>query len=177
MAAEKTPVAPSSAGEKVTIACKIAVAWLELELSNIREVSENTQTGPRTIKMGFRTGEIVRIRGTAYPVGQTPVGFPAKPEMANGYALTHNVSKDFWEKWLSQHQKDPMIMNRMIFAQASAERVRDETKDYKELASGLEPMNPKGDPRSPKSNDPNLTEYGTEEGFAKKLSSLTVEQV
>lgn len=163
-------VKSATSGDTVTVACKIAVPFLDLELSEMREVSENTQTGPRTIKQGFRTGEVVRIRGTAYPSGQPPAGFYARPELIAGYSLTHNVSKDFWDKWVAQHAKDAMVRNHMIFASPRADTIQGMATEFKGLTSGLEPLDPKKDARAPQPLDPALTGAGTEERFGKRFA-------
>ena len=138
---------------KVTIACKIAVPWFSLQLCEEREVAENTQTGPRTIKQWFRTGDVVRVRGTAYPAGTAPEGYPAKPPMSGGYALTHGVDKDFWEAWVRQHAKAPYVLSGMIMAYEKPDSIAGATRERAGELSGLEPLDPKGDQRVPRSTN------------------------
>lgn len=130
----------SRAGAKVTIACKVGVAWVDLQLCDKREFTENTQTGPRLINKWVRVGRIVRIRGTAYPRGEAPEGFPEKPQMVGGYALTHNVDAEFWDKWLDQNGRSPMVLSGMIFASERIDEVKGMALEHKDELSGLEPI-------------------------------------
>lgn len=152
----------SRSSSTVTVACKVAVAWIDLELCEERTVSENTQTGPRDIKVWARTGRMVRIRGTAYPRGEPPEGFPDKPSMASGCALTAGVPRDFWEQWSHQHRLSPLIKNGMIFADENLAEVKAIAAEQKGKLSGLEPVarNKDGitDPRIPRSSNKAISE-------------------
>lgn len=151
-------MAPKRSGEKVTVACKIGVAWIQLQLCQPKQVDEVTQTGIRTVTQWFRTGNIVRVRGTSYPRGTVPEGFIDRPEMIGGYALTHNVDREFYEQWKKQNSKSDMVLNDMIFA-APRDQIKGYCLERKSLLSGLEPLmqakkiNGKlvQDPRAPRS--------------------------
>lgn len=136
----KPTTQPARAREVVTIACKIGVAWFDLEICKEQIVSENTQTGPRDIKQWARTGQVIRVRGTAYPRGEPPEGFPARPEMVAGCALTHNVDKSLWDAWVKQHAKAPYVESGMIFAYTAASDVKERAAELKNEVSGLEPV-------------------------------------
>lgn len=166
-------------GGTVSVACKIGVAWFDLQLCEAKEVQENTQTGPRTITQWVRSGKIVRVRGTSYPRGTPPEGFPAKPEMVGGYALTHNVSKEFYEAWEKQHAKAPYVINEMIFA-ADPSRIRAMCSERHQLKSGLEPVIPSmkdgtgkiiTDPRVPRSTRQDVIGIETEDSRAAKMGA------
>lgn len=133
-------IQPAKSGAKVTIACKMHVPWFDLELCAPQEKYENTQTGPRKITEWARTGQIVRVRGTAYPVGQAPEGFGEKPRMIEGAALTPGVSKDFWDQWKDQHKHAPYVINRMIFACETEDQLAGIAKELRDVKSGLEPI-------------------------------------
>ena len=124
----------------VTIACKIGLPWIDLQVCEEREVSENTQTGPRTIKQLAKTCTIVSILGTAYPACIVPEGFPDRPQMVLGYALTPNVPRDFWEIWSKQHAKSPYVASGMMFAFDRIEDIKARAADHKGDISGLEPI-------------------------------------
>jgi len=153
----------ATAGAKVTVACKIGVAWFDLQLCEQRIVMENTQTGPREVKQFARTGNIVRIRGTSYPRGTPPIGFPERPAMINGYALTPGVDKDFWTKWLEQNARAPYVLSGMIMAFENVDAMKGKTRDVTDL-SGLEPVKPDNDPRMPLPSLKGLEGLQTEEG-------------
>lgn len=140
--ASEADVRPTNkAGGTVTVGCKVALAWIDLQLCELQEKYENTQSGPRLVKESVRVGGIVRIRGTAFPRGEKPDGFPERPEMASGAALTHGVSADFWGRWVKQNERSPMVISGMIFAHAKAEDARARAKEFAGQLSGLEPVN------------------------------------
>ena len=124
----------------VTVACKIGVAWLDLQLCEERDIYENTQTGPRQIKQWVKTGQIIRVRGTAYPRGQAPDGFPDKPEMSEGYALTPNVPREFWEQWVAQNKRAPYVQSGMLFAHGAVGDIKSHAADHRTDLSGIEPI-------------------------------------
>lgn len=160
---------PQSAGAKVTIACKLGIAWVDLQLSLMVEKEQQTQTGIRMVKEAVRTGRIVRIRGTAYPRGTTPDGFPARPVIIGGAAMNPGVDKDFWDEWKDQNRLNPLVINGMIFAHESEEQVFGRAREEVSNVSGLEPINPRDDARMPRSTRRGeLDDIETEEGRARK---------
>ncbi len=161
----------ATAGSKVTVACKIGVPWFALQLCEKREVMENTQTGPRKVTEYARTGNIVHIRGTSYPRGTPPVGFPEKPQIINGYALTKNVDKDFWDKWYEQNKKAPYVVSGMIMAHETIDAVRGSTSDHNGHMSGLEPMRPDNDPRVPRPTNSAITGIETEDSRKGRIAA------
>jgi hypothetical protein len=165
----------ATAGAKVTVACKIGVPYFDLQLCEMQEVQENTQTGPRTIKQWVRVGDVVRVRGTAYPRGTPPEGFPAKPQMFNGFALTHGVSKDFWDAWVKQQAKAPYVISGMITAHESIEHVRGHAKERVGQLSGLEPLRPDKDARVPRSTNASISAVETEDSRKAKVAMAAME--
>lgn len=143
--------APQSAGAKVTVGCKLGIAWYDIQLCRIDEKFEQNLQGGRTVKEATRIGNVVRIRGTAYPRGTPPAGFYPPPEMVNGAALTRGVDKEWFDTWLKQHERDPIVINKMIFAAETDDAVRGISAEVAKILSGLEPVNPSGDARGPKS--------------------------
>lgn len=163
---------PKSSGGKVIVALKLGVAYFDIQLSRLKDVQENTQTGPRTVKQAERYGPVVRLRGTAYPRGTPPVGFPEKPTIIGGAALNPNVDADFWEAWVEQHRLDPLVVNGLIFAHKDISHVQGRAAEEKANLSGLEPVNPLGDPRSPRSTRADVTNIETEESKVGNMKML-----
>jgi hypothetical protein len=124
----------------VTVACKIGVPWIDFQVCTSEIVKENTQTGPRDVIEWQKTGRVIRIRGTAYPRGEAPEGFPDKPTMIAGCALTHNVPRAEWEEIAKQHAKAPYFENNLIFAYERIEDVQAKAKEHASELSGLEPL-------------------------------------
>lgn len=150
----------SSGGAKVMVGFKVGVPFVDLQLSRLIEVDEQTQTGLRRTKIPERFGPVVRIRGTAYPRGIVPKGFPPPPEMESGAAITRNVDKDFMVEWTKLNRLNPIVQNKMIFFAENEQDFRSMARELAGLASGFEPLNPadKRDPRLPKPTNKDLTE-------------------
>lgn len=164
---------PSQAGAKVTVGCKLGVAYFDIQLCKIEDKFEQNMQGGRTIKEATRIGPKVRLRGTAYPRGQVPDGFPDRPRIIGGAAMNPNVDKSFWDAWLEQNRLNPLVQNGMIFAHEDDAYVAGQAKETSGLLSGLEPLDPKNlkkDPRIPRSTRTELTNIETEEARAKKAS-------
>ena len=164
-------VKPKSSGEKVTVACKLGVAYYDIYLCREETVSENTQTGPRDVTRYVPIRDnTVRLRGTAYPRGTVPDGFPDRPLIVGGAAMNPGIDKDWFDHWLDQNKKNPLVMNRIIFAHTSLDHVKGEAKELAGVSSGMDPINPKGDPRMPKSTNAAVSNIETEESRASKLA-------
>lgn len=156
---------PSSAGAKVTVACKVPLGVV-IHVDEWTERLVETPGGSKTIREARAGSERVTIQGPAYPNGQPPEGFREKPPIVGGFALTHGIDKDFWDKWWeanADERCDPekmehrngcrctmIVKSRMIFAYEAIEDTRSAAKEAKDLHSGLEPLRPDGDYRSPR---------------------------
>lgn len=166
------PVAGPSKGRTVVVACKLGVAWFSIQYCEIVEKFEQNMQGGRTVKEANRVGPVVQLRGTAYPRGTVPEGFPPPPIMVGGAALNYGIDAEFFEKWLKQNEKNPLVMNKMIFAHESEDRVRGEAKELSGFLSGLDPVNPKKDDRIPRSTrKAEISEIEPEETRAKKAAN------
>lgn len=148
-----------SAGGKVLVGFKVGIAYFDMQLSKLEEQDEQTQTGIRRVKVPVRFGPVVRVRGTAYPRGQAPEGFPERPEIIHGATMNRDVDRDFMVAWLELNKLNPIVTNRMIFI---AENEADFRAIAAELAgerSGFEPLDPrsKNDPRMPKPTNKDLS--------------------
>lgn len=133
----------------VTVASKLP---MDLDLQLCRETTARVtgQYGSVTEQINLPFGPVVTIRGTAYPAGTPPKGFPRPPHMISaGYALTHNVDADFWDRWIQQNSATDMVVNGMIKAHSDLDHLEGEAEEFKDRNSGMEPMNPEGDRRSP----------------------------
>jgi hypothetical protein len=138
------PQAPAVRTEKlparVTVACKIHVATFRLDLCVAMQVEQQGQNGPKTVTEFHRTGRFHVIAGMAYPAGNPPEGFPPRPQIVNGYALTHDIPGDFWREWVKQHSRAPYVLSGMIKAYETIGDVKAATDDHKAEISGLEPV-------------------------------------
>ena len=106
-------VKPKSSGEKVTVACKLGVAYYDIYLCREETVSENTQTGPRDVTRYVPIRDnTVRLRGTAYPRGTVPDGFPDRPLIVGGAAMNPGIDKDWFDHWLDHGRLNSDGLNR-----------------------------------------------------------------
>jgi hypothetical protein len=66
-----------------------------------------------------------------------------------GYALTFGVPRDFWERWLKDNEKSPIVLGKHVFAASTTSRAVGQAKEYRELKSGFQGLNQAGDYRVP----------------------------
>ena len=142
---------PQRSGATVTVGCKLGIAYYDIQLTKMERKFEQNMQGGREVTEGTRWGKVVRLRGTAYPRGTPPEGFPAPPLIVGGAALNPGIDKDFWDEWVEQRKLDPLVVNGMIFAFESHDHAVGHAKETAEIQSGLEPINPKKDKRMPRS--------------------------
>lgn len=153
---------PASSGGKVTVACKLGIATIDIQLCKMEEKFQQNMQGGRMVTEASRIGPVVRLRGTSYPRGTPPAGFPAPPEIVDGAALNHGIDKDFWDEWVKQNHLNPYVMNRMIFAHESRDHVVGLARELKDQKSGLDPLDPKSkDPRLPRSTREEISDPET----------------
>lgn len=142
---------PQHAGDKVVVGCKLGIAYYDLQLQKPEEKFEQNMSGGRKVTEWTRLGGVIRIRGTAYPRGTPPKGFPAPPMVVDGAALNFGIDQDFMEEWLKQNKLNPVVMNGMVFIAKDIDAAQGIARDAVKVLSGLDPVNPEGDPRLPRS--------------------------
>jgi len=136
---------PSSAGAKVVVACKLPNG-LVLHLDEMIEKTFPTPTGGTfTVKEAVRRPETVRVYGNAVPHGTIPDYL-----IVGGYALTPDVDKDFFDAWLAQNKSTMVVSNGLIFAYERSGDAADVAREKRSIRSGLEPLTPDSDPRTPR---------------------------
>lgn len=140
-------IKPGSAGAKVIVACKIGIAFLDLQVFRKVAKMQDTQTGPRKVEEYVREPSIVRVRGTAYPRGTVPPGYPERPEMWHGYALTRGVDKEFWDLYEEQNRNSPYVKNDLLFACENENDVRARALSGRDVKSSIDPITGDTDPR------------------------------
>lgn len=129
-------------GGTVTVACKVP-GGLRLRLFEMVDALETIPgVGQRTAKMAQPVGEQVVINGPAHPVNRAPLH-----EINGGYAMTFGVPKDFFNEWMRQNKDSAMVKNRLIFAHENTDHARGQAREQAEIRTGIEGINPDGDPR------------------------------
>ena len=132
----------------VTVACKLPMGIV------IREEVERTEKelvmggGVRDVKVYRPTGKMATIRGCSIPVQRDPNA--DYPPIVGGAALTFGVDADLWAKWFASNKESDLVRNGLVYAHEKQEMVRGHAKEHAAQKSGLEPLNPAGDPRQPR---------------------------
>lgn len=127
----------------VTVACKLPNG-LRLRVFKPTTVSEPVMGGgTKEVTRYDQDGADVVVRGTATPAGVALVN------SLSGYALT-TIDADFWAKWKEQNKDHDAVKNGLIFASAKPDEVKGVAKECEKVRSGLEPLSPKDDPRTPR---------------------------
>ena len=135
--ADQSQAQPRSyAGQKVTVGCKLPHG-LVLHIDQMVEVQQLTSgNGYRTVQESQQVGETITLNGNAVPFGVLP-----EYQIIAGYALTHNVDKDFWEAWLEQNKNSMIVRNKLVYGYDQADAAVSHAREMKETRSGLEPLN------------------------------------
>lgn len=158
-AAHGEDLKPQYAGAKVIVGCKLGVSWFSLQLMKMEKKFEQNMQGGRDVTEATRVGPVVRIRGTAYPRGTPPKGFPPAPLIIEGAAMNPGIDRDFMVEWMKQNEKNPVVINKMVFIAGTDDEARGIAKDVSGIVSGLDPLDPAGkDKRITKSTRPEVSD-------------------
>lgn len=152
MSAAEGKVERGQAGAKVTVASKLPMAIiLQNYRPETREFKHQGSVWNETVHVNDG-GPFAVIAGTAYPNGPAPDGMelPERPQMIAGYAITNNIDKDKWDRWLEANKSTPMVKNKLVFAYPTIDGVRGVAKENRDVTSGLQALNPTDDKRLPK---------------------------
>jgi hypothetical protein len=142
------------AADTVVVACKMPNGLI-LRLMHKTTVQEPQPGGGFRDQVVMRaTGEEVTLAGYGAEAGKSPKAIVTD----EGYALTFDVPKPFWDMWLEQNQELEVVRNRLVFAHSSVNSARAESRDHAKTRNGLEPLALKNDPRSPRSPRRELSE-------------------
>lgn len=175
---QTAPAAPAVHVERfsrpyVVVGCKIDIAGLELQLCREERRMEDTQTGAREVRVFAKDGAKYWVNGTAYPRGTPPPGFPEKPDMREGYALTRDIPTEFWRAWVQQNAKTHFVTTGMIVAFDDDASVRDFAREHRDIQSGLQPVMPDNDKRIPRPLNAAVSRPVTETSRVASVSRIT----
>lgn len=121
----------------VTVACKLPNGlWLQLHRAQ-RITVPVLGGGTRDETQFMREGNRYRVYGNSHPQNKAPMC-----EIVAGFALTHNIPKDFWDKWLDQNSESEIVKKSIIFGYAGRENIDAASKDHEKVKSGFERMDP-----------------------------------
>ena len=132
----------SSTGSTVTVALK-APHGLKLRLFEFKETEVAVLGGGlKSQKEAFPIDGEVVLNGTSMKKEDAPHCL-----IIDGFALTPNVNKEFFDKWMTQNKDHHIVKNGLIFACASQHDAQDQANARVALKSGLEPLDPESLPR------------------------------
>ena len=109
--------------------------------------------GMREVKEAVQTGEVFKINGNAAPYAQPLLDAEGNPiQLEQSFAITRDVPKDFWDRWLEQNKDTPMVKHGLIFAAPAAKplELRAAAKAHRDNRHGLEPIDTHPDAKDPR---------------------------
>jgi hypothetical protein len=136
----------ATTGDTVTVACKLPHGVI-LRVFEWEEFDEPMRDG--TIRRGRRGRPIddqqFTIRGTW--VGSAGQAYHAHNSavaelLPGGFALTQGVPKELWDLWHEQNRHSALVKNKIIFAHATHTTMQTEAAGFRDVKSGLEPLDP-----------------------------------
>jgi hypothetical protein len=120
-------------GTTVTVASKLPHGLI---LQNSRPIMDGEK-----VLTWVKEGPEVVIKGAATRVGEV-IG----KEIAGGFALTHGVDAEFFAAWIAHHAEFPAVKEGLIFAYEKPNAAASQAKEFAELKSGFEPVDPENLP-------------------------------
>jgi len=154
--ARAAPVGASRTGATVTVACKLPSGLIIRGMRADVRLVPVLGGGHREEKFWKEDGRRVEILGNARPQGGS-----FKTRVVGGYALTHGVPRDLWDQWLEANEDQPMVKNGLIMACGSVEDAAEFGRENRGIKSGLERLDPNGDPRRPRPLMEHVAEIAT----------------
>lgn len=121
----------------VTVCCKMPHGMLLRMFQQIDRVEPVLGGGMRTFQINEAVGEPVHILGNAVGFGVVP-----RYQIVGGYAMTSNVNRDFFERWMDQNKEHPAVKAGLIWAATDQHEAIDAAEDNAGRRSGLEPLDP-----------------------------------
>lgn len=136
----------------VTVACKLPTGMILRLFRAESRLEPVLGGGSKEVTVYHPLPDTVTINGNATPQnGQAPAFTILNAHRrGDGFGLTYNVPADFWHKWYEANKEAQYVKEGLIWAYADQDSVSDKAKDLDGIKSGLEPLDPDGDPRAPK---------------------------
>lgn len=93
-----------------------------------------------TVSLKYPNGIILEVGAEKFPLNGYNSDSLCIIEGFDRVGLTHGVPEALWKAWLEKHKDHPLHLNGLIFASASENKARAESKERKGLKSGMEAM-------------------------------------
>jgi hypothetical protein len=110
-----------------------------------KQVVNETAPGGVVLKSQIAVphGDHVVLNGTAAPFGQARKDKDGNfVQVIGGYAVTSNVPKDFWDRWIAENKDLDLVRNGLIYAHEKPAEGEAWSKDHASTRTGLEPLTP-----------------------------------
>lgn len=163
-------VGASRSGETVVVACKMPNGIVMRGFRQKTRVVQVLGGGQRDEKFFEPDGREITILGCSRPVGGE-----FRTRVVAGFALTQGVPKDLWDQWSEANAESDLVRNGLIFAYASTAETADAAKDARKVRSGLEPLDPKGDPRRPRPLNARVSQIATRDDVTHEFEQVDEE--
>lgn len=139
-----------TAGVTVSVASKLPMDFILHLHKKVTKQEHFPGVGTRSFDIYEKDNSVkpVVISGCSFPQNQGP-----HQQLSGGYAITHGVSKDFWDAWFEQNKEHEAIVNGMLFAHTEVASTIAETIEKKDVMSGMERLNPEKLPAGLKTAD------------------------
>jgi hypothetical protein len=133
--------APATGTATVTVYCRHNPGLI-LRVGEFVERAEAAAIHARTIKE-WQQRDSFTVAGPARPVGGDAIA-----PVVGGYAITHGVPKDLWDKWLADNKDSAMVKNGVIFAHEKSSYGDGLATEQKGIRTGMEPLSQGKDSRA-----------------------------
>ncbi len=96
------------------------------------------------IQCNYPNGVTLQLRESQETV--TIYGFLNAEKTENGYGITENVDKEFWDKWVEENKQYPILTNGCISANTNVKKATKEASSNSGTVSGIDQVpQPKND--------------------------------
>lgn len=145
-----------SGPDTVTVACKLPNGLVLRLFDMVSHDEPVLGGGVKPVLSAMPRPDTVTINGNTAPATglAVPITIIDSNRRGDGFGLTHNVDRDFFVEWLKQNKDAPYVKEGLIWAYSDMGDVSAKAREQEKLKSGLEPLNPEGDDRTPRQVQP-----------------------
>jgi hypothetical protein len=168
---DKAKPVVTATSRTVVVANKIPTG-IQLQLQEKVKRHVDTKAGLEVVEFWVKRGKTYHCHGPAYPA-LPPDGYPEKPIIVGGYAMSQGIPTEFWNEWLKQNQQADYVKGDMVRAFDSLESATAWARENAKRLSGLEPMSREVDktgrlidPRVPRPINMGITKLGPDTATA-----------
>lgn len=143
----------------VFVACKMP-RGLYLQTHSFMEMDQRVMAGGiEKRRVAVRNPEKFRIKPAVLQFGLIP-NFP----IVNGFSITRDVPSAMWRQWVEENKNLELLQQGLIAGFDTEADAVAYANEFGKLRTGLEPIDPAGDPRIEQVNNPNLHDIEVDDG-------------